>query len=214
MSVALTGLPAWAQHVANFQDYALVNKATLEVVGVDAPMIGLARNKSERKELIFRQTVILLAAFLLAPAHAWVLASHFSRRANLAKPLLQVTTNELLSTSTMKQGLTRLSKEISGLKIPLQKNDALRQTIIKAKANMLTVDLMLEGLIFANLGWIKTCLANSLLVKNNSQEKLGRLVKKNWIKFMKSVQKADSPQSGSASFSPQVLPYCFHWFLA
>lgn len=177
-------LSPFVRTTQRFQDYALVNKALLEIIGVDIPMIGLARNAPERKEIIFRQAIILACGFLLAPLHAWAFRSHYSRALRFPEPLMKLPYKSLLNSTTLKKSLNSLVhgaglSEKRRLQPFIQKVadpktlEALRQKVLTAKTRMLRWDLMVEGLIFGNLGFIKNAFGRLITGKKQFTGEMG-----------------------------------------
>ncbi|MCA9841531.1 MAG: hypothetical protein KC475_05375 [Cyanobacteria bacterium HKST-UBA03] len=176
-------LPLLVRATEKFQEYGLVNKGVLEVVGVDVPMIGLARNPAERKEVLFRQTVILVAAFMLAPLHAYFFRNHYARRARIPKELMRFSYEHLLSGKAFAHGLGDFLKTVTpktrrairrlAQTTVVSPHGSLHKRILDAKTNMMTVDLMLEGLIFANLGFIKNAFGRLITGKKQFTGEMG-----------------------------------------
>ncbi|MCA9842692.1 MAG: hypothetical protein KC475_11295, partial [Cyanobacteria bacterium HKST-UBA03] len=158
-------IPAWVQQVNTFQRLAILNKAVLDVAGMDVPIIALAKNNDERKERLFRQALILVGTFLLAPLHAALVYRLFGQSLP-DKRLLQLPYKNLLSVRALKEGTVTLYRQT--LKSPLPKrlmprlNEAFRKRLIRAKTGFLITDLMLMGVLLSNVGWLKNLFGRAL----------------------------------------------------
>jgi hypothetical protein len=181
-NVASSVIPPWVSSIQRLQDNVFLNKSILETVGLDGPMIGMARNPQERKELAFKVGIITLVAFYLAPLHARLfaqLASHL--HGQIDARLLCLGYEELTHTSALKQGLSRLKEELVSFKVkPLTLPEAwelqpetLRQNIVKAKTLLLTLDLGTEALFLMNVGKLKNWFGYLLTHKKQFTGEMG-----------------------------------------
>ncbi|MFN8614719.1 MAG: hypothetical protein U0003_02260 [Vampirovibrionales bacterium] len=168
MLAALSTLPAWVQGIRDFQRLALVNKAVMDVTAVDIPFITLAKNNTERKERIFRQFLVLLMAFVMAPLHAVVFSRWMSKHVGLAskelnKTLMQLSFKELANDQTFQAGIKTLYAKVLEKPVPAElaqqmvglSAEALRQKVLKAKSLFLRLDLTTEGFFFSTIGPLK-----------------------------------------------------------
>ena len=174
---AMATLPTWVNAVREFQHLGLMNKAVIDATAVDIPLVVLAKNKTERKERLIRQAMVLAIAFIIAPLHAKVISRLCSKALGftakgLNETLMQLSSKELASTESLQQGLARVvgphwQQSISN---PLE---PLRQAVIKAKAKFFMWDLGLEGLLFASVGFIKVFFGNLMSGKKQFTGELG-----------------------------------------
>jgi multisubunit Na+/H+ antiporter MnhG subunit len=70
-------LAPWVKGVQEFQQLGLVNKAVLGAVAIDIPFITFSKSPEERKERAFKEALIMLMAFVVAPVHSTLLAKFF-----------------------------------------------------------------------------------------------------------------------------------------
>ncbi len=199
MAVALNG---FTKQLENFQNHQLLNKAVLDVVGVDVPMITLAKNNTERKERTFRQALVLLFAFIFAPVHGRFVARQVSQRVFKTPALKQLFKQhnlhpEVLLQANMKplqSGLAATKKELQQHLSPtIYKNLAphitkeFRHKLMRAKSAFLSWDLAVEGALFGSLGWVKNAFTKHFLTGKDqfsgeigivSEQKLDKLYEK------------------------------------
>ena len=159
------------QGVANFQQYALVNKAVLALAGWDAPMLVTAKNAQERKERLWKQLFYFGVVFMAAPLHAWFLSRYFGPKAfnptQLAalkkiniEPgrLLQISSKHLHDLNGLRSGLTELFEKKLGVHLPDEIKHSIdepfRQRLIKAKQHFWVGDLAIEGFFMGSIGWM------------------------------------------------------------
>lgn len=150
----------------------MINRVALELTGVNLPKLALTRNDAEFKETLFRQTVVLLAAFVLAPFHAKLFGRLFSR--GFEHELMKLSYKDLGSSQALKKGIERLALEgnVKRDTLPVA-DEALRKKLVKAKTNHLMADLTTEALVFANLGWIKNAFSKLLTGKEEFTGEMG-----------------------------------------
>jgi hypothetical protein len=177
LAASSVGLPLWVERIQNFQQMGLINKALTEIVGVDVPKIALAKNPDEQKERIFRQTVLFLLAFAIAPLHSIGLTRIFARQLlpkapKLGQTLMRLSFEELQSEAAFKKGLKRLFSKTEPLPQTLKhlieqpNTKAFRQKIIGVKSNHMILDLGIEGALFGSLGFIKNWYGRQITGKN------------------------------------------------
>lgn len=114
-----------------FQDWAMINRVVLELTGVNVPKLALTRNDAEFKEVLFRQSVVLLAAFILAPLHAVAFSRLFSR--NFEHALMKLSYRNLVSVDALKIGIQKLEQENKIFQPLGNVDDVLRQKLVRAK---------------------------------------------------------------------------------
>lgn len=161
-------LPKYVNNLREFQNLGLINKAVLDVTAVDVPLVVLSKNPTERAERTFRQGLVLLFAFLLAPLHSKMVARHIGKKLSkkLQLPnkidgenLLQVSYTDLKNNKTVKDSIKKLYKDILEEDIPdkllLHNAEYLRKSILKSKVQLNGIDLMIEGVAFALIGPLK-----------------------------------------------------------
>ncbi|MDH4378758.1 MAG: hypothetical protein QE263_02485 [Vampirovibrionales bacterium] len=165
MSAITTALPAWVLGLRDFQRLGLINKAVIDVTAVDIPFIAMAKNKTEQKERILRQSLLLVIAFILAPIHSTLIARAMSKYVGfvgdagkaLNKTLMQLSYKDLGNLESFQTAVSKLFKTTLNQPLPelLVKNgltDALRHNILKAKSHFLRLDLAVEGVLFSLIG--------------------------------------------------------------
>ncbi|MEZ4574861.1 MAG: hypothetical protein R2857_08100 [Vampirovibrionales bacterium] len=75
------------------QDFAhasAINKGILDIIGIDVPLIAVAKNNLERKERAFQQAITFLIFFMLAPCmpRCWAESSEKPGRSKADAPVL------------------------------------------------------------------------------------------------------------------------------
>ena len=149
-------------HTIDFQHASGLNKAVLDIIGMDVPMIAVAKNNLERKERAFQQLLVFIFFFMLAPIHATLLAKLFGR--NLPDPhLMRVPFDALKNTQAMQKYLKPMYQNTLGLAMPKSvanrlvgpKAEALRKQILQAKTRLIGSDLVVESLLASSIGPIK-----------------------------------------------------------
>ncbi|MEZ4576375.1 MAG: hypothetical protein R2857_15880 [Vampirovibrionales bacterium] len=80
---------------------------------MDVPSIGLARNPAERKEVLFRQTVILVAFLCWPRCITYFFRNHYARRARIPKELMRFSYEHLLSGKAFAHGLGDFLKTVT-----------------------------------------------------------------------------------------------------
>jgi len=135
----------------------LLNRGILDLFGACIPMIALTRNKTERREVTLERAMVLFSAFILAPLHAALFVWLSSR--NVPRQLMRLSLKELISIPALKTGVEGLKRDIPKKMAKIQwgehiLDETLRKKLINAKTKMFIPDLILESLIFANMGWI------------------------------------------------------------
>ncbi len=159
-------MPTSVALTQKLQEYSLVNRGVLDTLGAAVPMVMLARNEEERREKMLDRTIVIGSAFVLAPLHAWLIMRGVARRHGIAPALMKLSYAELQSVEALKKGLHRLrSQKINVPGVPAI-DEALRQTLVKAKTQMLVPDLIIECLIFASVGWITNFFTRTLTGKH------------------------------------------------
>lgn len=161
-------LPRWVRGVHEFQQAGIVNKALVDMVGIDVPQIVLAKNPMERQERFFRQGLIFVLAFVLAPLHAYGFAKLVSRANQLPADVFRVSFKDLANVRTLKQALSQASRSNPaifsfGRAQPI--NEALRQRLTKAKTQFLTLDLITECVLSGCVGPLKVLFGTKLTGK-------------------------------------------------
>lgn len=165
------------------QDNVVLNKALLVILGVDVPLVGLSRNQQEMKETLFRAALILASAYLIAPFRAKAIAWGLSKLFKFDSRLMKLPFESLKSGEQFKNGVAVLAKE---LKIPIvlpRETSKTLKHVVEAKSQLLIWDLILDGLVFVNMGWIKNAFGRFITGKKQftgemgvvSQEKLDKL---------------------------------------
>lgn len=175
-----TGMRPWVAGINQFQKLYLVNKAALELLGHDVPLIALAKNKAERQERYFRQSLVFFFVFVIAPLHARLLAhafghqmlptaaKHAMAQQGIAPWLLMKLPSSLLrDSSTFKTRFsqayqTQFQKPVPDALKRLLK-EPFRQSMVNAKTHFFMADLALQGAFFMSLGWIKNMFAKLFL---------------------------------------------------
>ncbi|MCA9799396.1 MAG: hypothetical protein KC474_07580 [Cyanobacteria bacterium HKST-UBA04] len=173
-------LKPWVSALNQFQKLYLVNKAVLELVGHDVPVIALAKNNDERKERYFRQALVFFFVFLIAPLHARFINHAFSKGVApppvlkaLAKAgvssdtLMKLPSTALQSTKALGKGLRTFFNETLGKPMPAvlarAVGEPLRKRMVRAKTAFLMTDLALQGGFFMSIGWLKNLFAKRFL---------------------------------------------------
>ena len=173
-------LKPWVSALNQFQKLYLVNKAVLELVGHDVPVIALAKNNDERKERYFRQALVFFFVFLIAPLHARFINHAFSKGVApppvlkaLAKAgvssdtLMKLPSTALQSTKALGKGLRMFFNETLGKPMPAvlarAVGEPLRKRMVRAKTAFLMTDLALQGGFFMSIGWLKNLFAKRFL---------------------------------------------------
>ncbi len=232
MAVALNG---FTKQLENFQNHQLLNKAVLDVVGVDVPMITLAKNNTERKERTFRQALVLLFAFIFAPIHGRFVARQVSQRVFKTPALKQLFKQhnlhpEVLLQANMKplqSGLAATKKELQQRLSPtIYKNLAphitkeFRHKLMRAKSAFLSWDMAVEGALFASLGWIKNAFTKAFLTGKDqfsgeigivSDKKLDALYKKEREAKKNRLEKG--VRNGLLTAFGAIVPFVFGTFM-
>jgi hypothetical protein len=141
--MSLSGLPKLAHYTHEFQRNAVLNKAVLAAAGLELPNVMLVRNPQERREKISYAVVALFSACLLAPGRAWALNKLLSRLFRLDRTFIALPA----------KALSHLSSFRKATGVPV--DEKLRRRVINARAVKLGLDMMMDALIFANMGWIR-----------------------------------------------------------
>ncbi|MEB3286875.1 MAG: hypothetical protein VKJ04_05175 [Vampirovibrionales bacterium] len=177
--IALTGP---VQAIAEFERLGLVNKSLIDAVAVDVPLITLANNNIERKERAFRQAVVLLLGFLIAPLHSKLLSAHFSKQLGFLKPainqaLFRTSFKDLHSVDALKKGVERVfEKELNG-QLPTELvgkvDESFRKKLLAAKSKFLMADLAVLCALFSSIGFLKVFVGNKMSGKQQFTGELG-----------------------------------------
>lgn len=227
--VANLPLSPFINSVKEFQQLGLVNKAVIDSTAVDIPLVGLSKNKNERKERALRQGLVLLIAFLLAPVHSKALLKILGKKIGfksqkLNQELMQLSFKDLKNVKSLESGISELYKKHLKTAIPsdLGKsiNENLRKKILKTKSLFLAWDLGFECLLFANIGFAKVLFGKKLTGKDQfsgeqgivDQKKLDKIYEKE--KEKKSVLSnkhfKEITTSGLGIAIPAVLSILIH----
>lgn len=178
-------LPRWIHWTRRFQQNALINRGAMDGIGYALPMILLTRNAYERKEKILDRSITIGSAFVLAPLHAWAFYRLFARGLP-SRHLMKLPFKTLTSNKAFRQGLFTLAKDMAEdnagkvrwvippqlLKKPAVA-EAVRKQLIHNKTHMLLWDLMVEGLIFTNIGFINNWFSKKMTGKNRFVGEIG-----------------------------------------
>jgi hypothetical protein len=169
MTIAATVLPAWTRPILFMQDNALLNKAGFELIAVDPAKYIAGKTKQEKQERLFRQAFIFFLAFVFAPAHARAFAAGTRKLFGLSPELFNTSFTHLQNSTQFQEYL-----KVSGIThTHPQSPEALRKKIIQAKTFFLTLDIGLEGLLFASLGWLKNQFGKLLSGTNTFSGEVG-----------------------------------------
>jgi hypothetical protein len=171
--VSIPPLSKLAHYTHEFQRNAVLNKAVLAIGGLELPNVLLVRNPQERKEKASYALVALTAACLLAPARTLLLNKLLSSAFHLDASLINLPAKSLVELSQFKQVAGALA------------NESLRRKVIHIRSLKLCLDMTMDALIFANLGWIRNWLGKKITGTGYftgemgavSDEKLKRLYK-------------------------------------
>lgn len=182
---SLINTPWWLA-TRQFQETSLLNKGVVEALGIDVPMIALARNASERKEVAFKLAVIGANVFLVAPFRGKIISELLGRK--VGWDLLKLSFRDLANPRTFQAGLKRIAKDYGTLRrlTPQSRqltkklvksqvlskgektaSQALRNQVLQAKTGLLAIDGMLEALVLANLGWVKNTFSKNITGQKN-----------------------------------------------
>lgn len=180
---AVSQLSGFANWTHWFQTEApMLNKAVLDVAGPEPVGIIMARNAQERQEKIYHRAVAFAAAFLMGPLHAWLVAWGVGRVRGFSPHLLGLSFAEVASSKAMQDGVRRIATEMKHggdalLRDTLPKlaNADFRKTLAKGKADLLLYDLLLNGLVFANMGWVRNALGKHITGKQQFTGEMGVL---------------------------------------
>lgn len=195
-------ISGFSRNVGWIQERPLVHKAVLDVLGVDVPFIGFSKNPTERKERLFRQVLVMFAAFIFAPLHARVIAKGMSKRF-LSPEKLGADIKKVMNIDPedlMRVGYSSLKGSMYDLKVGIEKvlkkpvpdqlkkilTEDFRQNLVKAKSTFLAWDLAAEGLLFASIPWVKQWFSKQFLTGDYqfTGEK-GVVSDKNWMSCIK-----------------------------
>ncbi|MCA9808019.1 MAG: hypothetical protein KC476_08695 [Cyanobacteria bacterium HKST-UBA06] len=149
------------------QDFAhasAINKGILDIIGIDVPLIAVAKNNLERKERAFQQAITFLIFFMLAPLHATLLGRVF--RKNLADPRLMRLSFDALTDATkggFAKGVKQFYARSYGQAVPAKiaqllsgkggkGGEALRKNIIRQKTNLMWSDILVESILVSLIG--------------------------------------------------------------
>jgi hypothetical protein len=180
--LAMQQLSGPTRAVAEFERLGLMNRAVIDAVAVDVPLVTLANNKTDRWERFVRQAIVLAVGFLIAPIHAKLISKHFSRQIGFAvkhlnEKLLQLSLRDLENIDTLKTGIKQLFKEELQEKIPdalnRQVTESLRKKIVSAKSKFLITDLAVLCTLFSSVGFIRVLAGKMISGKEQFSGELG-----------------------------------------
>jgi len=222
MAFPVATLPNWVQGLKSFQEHAVWNKAALDAVGSDIPVLVLARNKLERREMAIEIAIVTVITTFLSPLHAWAFNKLFRHAHGIPRYLTRISMGNLKTMDKFKQALEALPEQLaksSKGKIcfdstGIMATDDLRRRLIKTKTSMWIADMVTQGVLNGSIGFIKTWFTQKQTGKNRftgemgvvSDDKLKTLYYQNEEKKAKAEQRTRLKNLGIVSSIAVVLP--------
>lgn len=149
MSVSPIVFSPFVKAVKEFQELGLVNKALLDATAVDIPLVGLAKNPTERKERFVRQALVLLICFVIAPLHARLVSKLMSHHFKISEKAMRIPFDALKNQKALIQSLKAIAEKT------MRPSERLRKSIVSAKTGFMMVDLAVCGFLLSSVGSIK-----------------------------------------------------------